>query len=93
VVGRGLAAATLPGILALGEVSPGSGATVGGKAAQLADLMRAGFPVLPGIVVNYCKPILSLLAARSRRGSDCWPSIHSFRGRSSSSHPLETLWT
>ena len=39
-------------ILDLGDVPPGSGATVGGKAAQLADLSRAGFPVPPGIVVT-----------------------------------------
>jgi phosphoenolpyruvate synthase/pyruvate phosphate dikinase len=42
----------IPSILVLGEVPPGLGATVGGKAAQLADLARAGFPVLPGIVVT-----------------------------------------
>ena len=39
-------------ILDLGDVPPRSGAAVGGKAAQLADLSRAGFPVPRGIVVT-----------------------------------------
>jgi rifampicin phosphotransferase len=39
-------------ILVLGDVPPGSASNVGGKAAQLADLARAGFPVPPGIVVT-----------------------------------------
>ena len=59
----------LPSILALGDVPPGSGATVGGKAAQLADLMHAGFPVLPGIVVTTSAeraPVDQLLAALDR---------------------------
>jgi phosphohistidine swiveling domain-containing protein len=40
-----------PDILTLVEVPPGSSALVGGKAARLAELARAGFPVPPGIVV------------------------------------------
>ena len=47
-----MSAASLTDILALEDVPSGSGATVGGKAAQLADLARAGFPVPAGIVVT-----------------------------------------
>ena len=42
----------IPSIFHLGDVPPGSVAAVGGKAAQLADLARAGFPVLPGLVIT-----------------------------------------
>jgi pyruvate,water dikinase len=56
-------------ILVLGDVTPESGATVGGKAAQLADLSRAGFPVPRGIVVTAGAeriPVDQLLAALDR---------------------------
>jgi len=41
-----------PAVLFLTEVSPGSRAVVGGKALQLAELARGGFPVPRGIIVT-----------------------------------------